>query len=45
MKHIIQATYSLFFFKPYTDMKRSAEIKCGILAWVALGIVIFALIN
>ena len=45
MKQIIKATYSLFFFKPYTDMKRSAEVKCGIVAWVALGIVIFTLIN
>ncbi len=44
MKEILKATYSLFFFKPYTIYDRFYEVGYGILAWLSLVLIIIGLI-
>lgn len=40
VKRIAEATFHLFFFKPYTVFHRSTEIIFGVLAWAFLALIL-----
>lgn len=42
MKQIFEALYHLLLFKTYTVFPRLLEIGYGILAWIAIAILIWA---
>lgn len=43
MKSFYKATYHLMFFKTYTTMPRWMEIGYGVLFWLGVMIVIYAI--
>jgi hypothetical protein len=42
MKKIFKAVYALFLFKPYTTLPRFFEIGYGVIAWLCVGLIIYA---
>jgi hypothetical protein len=45
MKTYFEALYHLLLFKTYTTMSRTLEIAYGVVAWLLVGLIVWAILK